>query len=228
MAFEIYQTLAAGAGVAEEILGVASTQYAYGEALAVTAFTAVKAGATSKITHIAVNMFTPINTDRQDAPMLTTTAGEKLNCVKVAGGLVVLVSSLRIAGSTPTFNGTACNANSSTTGLVFTGAGSTNDFTNGTVYVPEIDDGMHFVVSDTVAGGDHTLVVVPPFRRPPTTGDTLRIVPFSKGATAVKLNASTPTLGISTVVADKTGGHAKIESVDLKNYLVFTTHPDLE
>lgn len=227
MAFEIYRTLSAGAGVAEEILGTASTQYAYGEALTVVSGIATKAIAAGKVTHITVNMFTPINTNRQDSPMLTTTAGEKLNVVKVAGGNVVLKSGLT-GNSAPTINGTACNSNAVTTSLLVTFAGSTDDFTGGTCYVPEIDDGMHIITADSVGGGVHTFTVVPPFRRAPTTGDTVRAVPYSKGFTAVKLNGTTPTLGISNAVADDSGGHCKIEDVDLKNLFVLTTHPDLE
>jgi len=227
MAFEVHQTLAAGAGVAEEILGTASTQYNYGDGLAVTAGIGAKVGATGKMTHVFVNMFTPIRTNRQDTPGLTTTAGEKLNAVKVAGELVVLKSSLT-GTSAPPINGVACNANSNASQVLVTFTGSTGDFANGTCYCPEIDDEEHIIVTDTVNTGVHTFAVVPPFRRPPTTGDTLRAVPFAKGATAVKLDSTTPSQGIGTAVADKTGGQVKIHDVDLKNYLVFTTHPDLE
>lgn len=227
MAFEVHQTLAAGAGVAEEILGAASTQYNYGDGLAVTATIGTKVGATGKMTHIFVNMFTPISTSRQDAPGLTTTKGEKLNCIKVAGELVVLKSGLT-GTSAPPINGVACNSNANASQVLVTFAGSSGDFTNGTCYCPEIDDDEHFIVTDTVNTGVHTFAVVPPFRRPPTIGDTLRAVPFAKGATTVKFDATTPSQGIGTAVGDKTGGQNKIHDVDLKNYLVFTTHPDLE
>lgn len=227
MAFEIYQTLASGAGVAEEILGTASTQYAYGDGVAVVAGIATKVTATGKITHIVINELTPARTNRQDTPLLTTTAGEKLNCLKVAGELVVLKSSLT-GNAAPPINGTACNSNSTANLALVTAAGSTGDYNNGTCYCPEIDDGMHIITDDTVNTGVHTFTVVPPFRRAPSTGDTLRVVPFSKGVSTVKFNSSTPSQLIGTAVADKTGGQVKIHDVDLKNLLVFTVHPDLE
>jgi len=224
--FQFHKAKSAGAGPTEKVKGLASTQYARGDALVVTAGTGTKASATSKITHIVEAMYTRDDLNRPATELLTTAKDEPLFCIPVAGGNIILRSDLR-GDAAPPINGTACNSNSTTTELKVTAAGSTNDYNDGQCYVPELDE-QRLITADSVSGGVHTFTVTPAFRRAPTTGDTVIAVPFSKGATAVKLNATTPHQCISTAVADKTGGHVKIEDVDLKNLIVYTSHPDQE
>lgn len=222
--FEIVNTRSAGAGVIEEVKSVASQQYVRGAMLAVTAGLAALVTATGKGTHIFQGLITPVNLLRPAVENLSTAAGERVEGARVEGGDVVLKSELR-AQSAPPINGVACNTNASATSAVVTAAGSTNDYNNGTCYVPELDQ-QRLITADSVTTGVHTFTVEPAFSRAPTVGDTLIAVPFCKGATAVKFAATNPHLGIGTAVADKTGGNNKIEDVDLKNLLVYTSCPD--
>lgn len=226
MTFQFHNTLAAGVGVVEELLGVASTQYAFGELVAVANGIATKVTATGKPTHMIVNMKTPNSTNRQDSAMLTTTAGEKLHGMKINGGLVVLKSELR-GNMAPPVNGVACASNSDATKVIFDHAAADQALDTGTCYIPEIGE-QRQITDDTKVSSTHTLTVTPAFRRAPTVGDTVIAVAFAKGFNAVKFDATTPALGISTAVGDVTGGHAAIYGVDLAKLEVYSTHPDLE
>lgn len=221
--FEIAYTRAAGAGVQEEIKSVASQQYGRGYMLAVTAGLAALVSAAGKGTHIFMSLQVPASLLRAATENLSTAVGEMVNATRVEGGDVVLKSELR-SQSAPPINGVACNSNSTATELKVTAAGSSNDYDNGTCYVPELDE-QRLITDDTVNTGVHTFTVEPAFRRAPTTGDTVIAVPFCKGATGVKFASTNPHLGIGTAVADKSGGNNKIEDVDLKNLIVYTSCP---
>lgn len=226
MTFQLHNTLAAGVGVIEELLGVASTQYAFGELVAVANGIATKVGATGKPTHMIVNMKTPASAVRQDPPMLTTTAGQLLHGIKINGGQVVLKSELRGNMAPPILN-VAAKANVTATLVVFDHASADQASDTGTVYIPELGQ-QRQITDDTKTGGEHVFTVTPAFTRAVTVGDTIIAVAFSKGFNAVKFDATTPALGVSTAVGDVTGGHAAIYGVDLAKLEVYTTHPDLE
>jgi hypothetical protein len=199
----------------------ASTQFYDGDALILTDGIASQVTTQTALpTHIFMNVVTDAKMNRPPAQNQTTAAGQRglMTPVSsgVAGGLSALnfTTPLRGAYSAPTFNGTACNTNASATSVVFTGAGSTNDFATGTVYIPSLQQ-IRTITADTVSGGVHTFTVTPAFSRAPTTGDTLIAVPFSPGSVGVKLAPTNPFQGISTAVADKTGGHVNIVDVYL-------------
>lgn len=234
MAFEVHNVLAAGAGLIEEILGAPGVTFEMGDMVNVANGIASKVAAAGKGTHIVIAMFTPISTNRQDDGLaVTSTGGERLHCLRVEGGDVVVKSKLT-GTSAPTKNGTALNANATVNNAVFTDAAMADDaLIQGTCYIPGLgtrdNPTSHFRITDHVkAGNDHTLTLHPNPRRAPTTGDTIYAVPFSKGFTAVKFDATTPHQGIGTAAGDDSGGHAKIEGVDLANLIVYTSHPDLE
>lgn len=224
--FTVLFPLAAGDGANEEVQGVANTQYNPGDMVAVVADLATKVTATGKGTHIVIARITPADEVRPGTINLVGTKGELLSCVPVAGDKVVLRSSLK-GNSAPPINGVACNSNADPSSLLVTFAGSTNDFTNGQCYVPEIGQ-QRLITADSVNTGVHTFTVAPAFRRAPTTGDTVIAVPFSKGATTVKFSATNPHEGIGCAVADKAGGNNKIYDVDLAKLLVFSSCPDSE
>lgn len=229
MAFEVHNTLSAGAGVIETVLAAPSVTFEVGDMVAVANGIASKVAAAGKGTHIVQSMFTPPDQVRQDDGMtIPATEARYLHLIRVEGGQVILKSKLSGAGSVPLVNGTACNANAVLNNIVFTDAAMADDaLLNGTVYIPALNE--HFRVTDHAkAGNDHTLTIHPNPRRAITTGDTVFGVPFSKGFTAVKFNATTPEKGIGTAAADDAGGNCKIEGVDLANLLVYTSHPDQE
>lgn len=226
MAFELYQTLASGAGETEELLGKASTQFYPGELLLVANGIADKVTATGKASHRFVTMVTPKEQLRPGTFNLTTAAGEKILAEKIDGDSVVLKSPLT-GNMAPPANGVASNANVSATSVKFDHAAANGAFANGMVYIPELGE-QRVITADAKVSSEHTLTVTPAFRRAPTTGDTVVAVAFSKGMTAVKFDATTPSLGISTAVGDITGGHAKIHDVNLKELYVLSTHPDSE
>ncbi|MBY0545811.1 MAG: hypothetical protein K2W95_00830 [Candidatus Obscuribacterales bacterium] len=224
--FQVHKNRAAGAGATEVVKGTASTQYRVGDMVAVTAGIATKVSATSKATHIVEAMITPSNVARPATEMLTTTAGEKFILTPVAGGLVITKSDLKVNSAPPIANA-SCNSNSTATSVLVTVASTDDDYDNGTMYSHDLDE-QRLITDSQETGGVTTFTVEPAFSRALTTGDTVSAVPFCKGATAVKFSSTNPQQGIGTAVADKTGGHNKIEDVDLKRLVVYTSHPDQE
>jgi hypothetical protein len=180
------------------------------------------AGQTSSQTaipsHIFVTMITDSTMLRPGTQNLTTTLGERGLMVPtgaVAGGIGLLNFWTPLAGnSVPTINGTAANANSTATSVLVTFTGSTNDFATGTVYIPSLQQ-QRTITADVVGTGVHTFTVTPAFSRAVTTGDTVIAVPFSAGSLGVKLAPTVTYQGVSTAVADKTGGHVNIVAVVL-------------
>jgi hypothetical protein len=221
LGFQPYSETISTSNILQRYMLTASTQFYEGDALILTdGIAGQTASQTALPTHIFQVMITPYTLLRPAATNLTTTLGEKGLMVPVtsgvAGGLPALTWLTPLAANSgiPPFNGTACNANSSTTSVVFTGAGSTNDFATGSVYIPSLGQ-QRTVTADVVSGGVHTFTVTPAFSRAPTTGDTLIAVPFSAGSIGVKLDATNSYQGISAAVADKTGGHVDIVAVVL-------------
>lgn len=209
--------------ILREQIGGASTQFLYGDALVITNGILVKASATSKVHGILNAMITPSNVARPATPLLTTTAGEKLQYVPCMGADLIFETDL-VSPDAPPINGVAVNSGSTTTALV-TAAGSTDDYTGGTIYFPQTDT-QHTITADSVGGGVHTFTFVPLAPRALASGDTAVVVPFGAGSSvAVKLSGTTANQGISTAVADKTGGQVKIEKVDLKNAKVRVSFP---
>lgn len=226
--FQVIYPKGAGMGAMQAVLSLASTTYKRGAAIDIEPASgnsgiANKVVAAGTATHIVEAMVLPDASSAPAAPAAGTALGasftttalqEKLLCVPILGGEVNLKSYLT-GDAVPPINGTACNANATLTVALVTAAGSTGDYTDGTIYIPEIGE-QRLITDDTVGGGVHTFTVAPAFRRAPTTGDTAIVVPFTKGALAVKFNATSPSECIGTAVADKSGGALRIEEVDLK------------
>lgn len=203
----------------QQIRGVSGTQYSEGDACLISTSTGGTTGGlliqaatqTAQPQYIFLSEVTPSSVLRPATYNLLTSAYEMCEVIPVAGTNLVMGTQFAAA----TFDGTACNSNSSTTTVVFTGAGSSNDLTGGQVYINELGQ-QSYIINDVVSGGIHTLTVAPAFSSAPTTGNTLRAVPWGPGYVGgVKLQSSNPQQGISVAVADKTGGHLIIHSVSL-------------
>lgn len=212
LGFTVWDEKISTTNVLNRVLMKASTQFYAGDACVMASGILTQATAAQLPTYIFQVMITPSTALRPATANLSTTLGESALCV-IASPELKFYTPL-VANSAPTFNGTACNSNSTVTSVVFTGAGSTNDFVGGQVWIDNLQQ-QRVITADSVSGGVHTFTVTPAFSRAPTTGDTLRAVPWSRGATAVKLAATVPYQGISTAVADVSGGHVNIEAVVL-------------
>jgi len=212
LGFELWKEGIATQEVYDRVQMKASTQFYDGDACIMTDGILAQVTAAQLPSHIYTVMVTPSTQLRPGTANLSTTIGER--CLAA-----IIHSSLKfysplVANSLPTFNGTAANANSTATSVLFTGAGSTGDFNTGTIYVPSLGQ-QRTVTNDVVGGGVHTLTVTPAFSRPVTTGDTIILVPFSQQNIGVKFAATVPYQGVSTAVADLTGGHINIQEVVL-------------
>jgi hypothetical protein len=232
--FHVYKRRAAGADVAEKLPSVASTTYVYGDMLTVIPASgmkgqAKKVAAADKGTHIYEGMVPQLEVYRNPADT-STAAQEPVLGTPVAGGLVEVKSYLT-GDAVPLINRANANANSTATEVKVTAATSDNDYDGGTIYCPELDEQRQISDSQDTAG-EVTFTVEPAFSRPVTTGDTVIAVPFGKGSTAVKFNATSPHQCLDTDPANKTGGHNKIEEVNLKGDIfgpyVISTCPDQE
>jgi hypothetical protein len=193
-----------------KVLVAASYTFRAGEALNMASGVASAATAAQLVTHIYNALITPSNLLRPATPDTSTTAGENALVYDVGGSGLVYECDI-----TPTINGTAANANASTTSVLVTFGGGATDFNGGQVYIPELDE-QRTITVDAFGAGVHTFTVTPAFSRAPTTGDTVRAVGFSKGRIGVKLDATTPSLKVSTAIADLSGGKVNIEDVNLK------------
>lgn len=208
-----------------ELLATASTQYYDGDLIIMTEGKATRAGAqTDKPVGVLNAMSTPVSLVRPATRLLSTTLGEKIQYMPCDGNGEIFQTDLT-GDDAPPINGTACNANTDATLVKVTAAGSTGDYDGGQIYC---NGEQRTIVDDTVGGGVHTFTVVPAFTRAITTNDTAKVVPWSRGINVVKLSASSgqTARGISPAVADKTGGYARIEDVDLKNLTVNVSFPN--
>ena len=228
--FRLIRELVGESSLLERVLLTASTQFYFNELLTWPAAAgagsgiAAAAAATDSPTHVLVAVETPASMMRPATQNLTTTVGEMGLCYNVAGTGLVFETDLTGADAPP-INGTAIKSVTSTTVIVVTAAGSSNDYRGGQLYIPELDQ-QRTIVTDVVNGGDHTFTVVPPFTVLPVANQTVRVLPWSKGNVQIKLSASTGApMGVSTAVADKTGGKVKIEGVNLKDLKVRVSFP---
>jgi hypothetical protein len=173
----------------------------------------------------------------------TTTWGERAAIIPCAGTGLIFKCDV-----TPLFNDVPCNANTSTTTVVFadtSGAGA-NAYIGSSVYVPQVltpfgnpaaeQLSARIVTGSTTAGNVTTLTVVPAFPLAPSnnnnaaTGEVLsfvRLVPYAKGTNKVKLDATNPHLRVSVALADVGGGHVEIHGVDLASKTVSVRFPQL-
>lgn len=217
-----------------QIRGVSGTQYTEGDACYISTSTGGTTGGlliqadsqTVKPVYLFLSQTTPASQIRPATYNLLTAAYEPCEVIEIANSSIIAATQFPLA----TFDGTACNSNSTTTSILFTGAGSSNDFTGGQVYVNETAT-QYTVIADTVSAGVHTLTIAPAAKVAVTTGNTIRLVPWGPGYVGgVKLQTPNPQQGISVAVADKTGGHLVIFSVDLAirtAYVRFSGAPDV-
>lgn len=138
-----------------------------------------------------------------------------------------------------TYDGTACNANTANNEVIWQGTGTTlaTDFIGGAIYINELQQqgiitalsvsaGTNGIYTATVQAvknvRTHFPVDTPTggtnggFSQAPTTGNTLRVVPWGPGYRGgVQFQATNPQQGISTTIAGKTGGCLYIVDVQL-------------
>jgi hypothetical protein len=222
LGFQPYDENISTSNILQRHLLTASTQYYENDACILSDGIAgqISTAEGGPVTHIFQVMVTPAAVLRPGTANLSTTAGEKGLFVPVgtgvAGGFQPLnfLTPLTANDSIPPINGTACNSNSTATSVLVTAAGSTNDYATGTIYIPSLQQ-QRTITADTVSGGVHTFTVTPAFSRAVTTGDTAIVVPFSPGSVGIEHDSTNPYQGISSQVADKTGGHVNIVKVVL-------------
>ncbi|HEY9792084.1 MAG TPA: hypothetical protein V6D22_16880 [Candidatus Obscuribacterales bacterium] len=236
LGFQVYKRASAGSDPKEKIPSTASTQYLSGGGSALTVrpgsgnngFANLVAAA-DKCTHIYESMITPDNVV-QMLPADKSTALQE-NVLATPINPRTILKSWLVGDAVPTINKVACNTNSNAAQALVTAAGSTGDNTNGTIYIPELNQ-QRTITGDAVAGGVHTFTVAPAFTQAPTVGNTAIVVPFSKGCTGVKFNSSNPSQSLDPTVSGKSGGHNNIEDVNLKgdNFgpYVLSSCPDLQ
>lgn len=236
LGFQIYKRTSAGSDVKEKMPSVASTQYLSGGGSMLTTMPASGnngfanlVAAADKGTHIYESMITPDSVVAQAVADKSTALSENVLATPVAGRNIL--KSWLVGDAVPPINKVACNTNANKGQALVTAAGSTGDYTNGTIYIPETGE-QRTITGDAVGGGVHTFTVLPAFVTAPTVGHTAIVVAFSKGSSAVKFNATSPSQCLGTAVADKTGGHNKIEDVSLAgdNFgpFVLSSCPDLQ
>lgn len=170
---------------------------------------------TSPVQYTFLSAVTPKSELRQTTYNLIDSNFGPVEVIEVSDGNASFPITLATQFAAATFDGTAANANTTTNEILFTGAGSTNDFNGGQVYVNETAT-QYTIINDTVGSGVHTLTIAPAASVAVTTGNTLRVVPWGPGYKGgVKLQSSNPQQGISVAVADKTGGPIFIYGVNL-------------
>lgn len=200
--------------VMRQFIAKPSTQFAGGDALVfVNGRLEQAATAANQVDAILNCIVTPASLARPATANLTTTLGEEAQYIPCRGNGLKFKTNLD-GDAVPPINGTACNANAVTNIVKVTAAGSTNDYVGGTIFC---NGEQRTIVTDVVGAGVHTFTTNKAFTRAITTGDTAIVVPFSRGTRGVKLGAATMYTGISSAVADKSGGKVDIEDVSLNN-----------
>lgn len=201
--------------IMREFIAKPSTQFAGGDALVfVNGRLEQAATAANQVDAVLQSLKTLASAMRPaTANLSSASGGDKAIYIPCRGNGLAFKTFLT-GGDAPPINGTACNANATTTLVLVTAAGSTGDYTGGTIFA---NGEQRTIVTDVVGAGTHTFTVNQPFTRAITTGDTAIVVPFSRGTRGVKLSASTVYQGISPAVADKSGGKVDIEDVSLNN-----------
>lgn len=202
--------------ILREFIGKASTQFVGGEALENPGGYLQRCSAQDdKVFGIFNVMITHKSMARPATINKTTTLGEKLSYIPALNSELVFRTALT-GGDAPPINGVAANVNTDLSTVLVTAAGSTNDYTGGTIFV---NGEQTTITADVVSGGIHTFTTGKPLARAATTGDLVYIVPFSRGFRGVKLSSVSVSagLGVSPAVADKTGGYCEIVRVGLEN-----------
>ncbi len=147
--------------------------------------------------------------------LTSASSGEEAQYIPCRGNGVIFKTFLTGSNAgtdTPPINGILGNANTDTTKVLVTAAGSANDYIGGTVYA---NGEQRTIVTDGVGGGVHTFTVNKPFTIAIATTHYVYAVPFSRGTRGVKLNGNTVHQGISCAIADNNGGKVNIEKVVL-------------
>lgn len=220
MAFTLTNKLVSNQEILEWIQGAASTQYTKDALVKMSAGLPVNlAGQTDQPYGLVQEMdIQPYNGQslgnvnganlsplRPATDMLTTTVGEKIGIIPISPGLLL------DNDYTPLKDRVAAVANTTKSQAIIAYAGSTGDFTGGTVYLPD-QDWQGIITSSAVAGGNATLVFAPAAPRACTTGDVVSASPLGPGATT-KFASSNPQLGISDAVADVGGGMVMVRKI---------------
>lgn len=235
--FEVAMDRSFGATVIEEITTTLNTQYQPGAACKIVEGVLALCAATDKPSHIYQGLITPASVLRPAVPNKSdATFPQKAETIPIQGRDLVLKSYMRASGFTPPIDGTACNSNASTAVVLVTyaaGGDANGDFDGGLVYCIELDQHRE-IESSTFGGGVHTLTLKAPFSQGGaaialTTTHTVRVTYWAKGKTAVKLklDSNSVPLGIDTSRGGISGGQMKIEEVDLKEKIVFSSAPYL-
>ena len=228
--FEVCKGRAAGATSTEKVRGAATQQYYIGQLVKVVAGIATVVGATDKPTHV-VQTVMPFSDERQLAvEMKTDSRQQYLLCINVTGGLVKMRTQLR-GDAVPVIYKAAAQSNATPTTVIvpFTGAAD-DDFNDGFIYCHELNE-VSQITDGTGSANVETFTVSPAFSRAVTVGDTITAVPWCHGKTAVRLNATDPSMCMSVNVAGKTGGQMKIEELDFntpRGIEAVVSVPDLE
>ena len=229
MSFSTTRAQSAGAGVMESILGLANTQYNPGDMLSVTAGIATKATATSKGTHV----FNAVKTDpsllRPLSPNATTGRGERVLAEKISGTTCHVVSQLLTALMDLYSVASAANTVANTV-VIPSATGTNGNFVGGLLYIAELNQ-TFLITASTYAALAYTFTVQGPigsYANPLTigTGYTISVLPWAQGYFGVKFASSNPSQGLDPSLANATGGFNKIEAVDFKNLLIYSSVPD--
>ncbi len=151
------------------------------------------------------------------SPVAITTTSTSVVFVRVIPSNLGLTK-FRI-GFTPLVDDVAAESNSTITqSKVALTDGSSSDLVGGYVYCKELGEAK-LITANTYSSNVVTLTHAA-FSRIVTTGDTLRVIPFGPGDTAVKFLASTYH-GISNAIADLSSGKLTVHRVNLpKKYAI--------
>lgn len=144
----------------------------------------------------------------------TATSQTMIQVVKAAGSNGVFAVPI-----TPLLNDVAVNSGSTTTALAALADGTENDLAGGIVLISSAGQdpvtSARIISANTYSSNVVTITWLEPLAVAASSSDTLRVVPFGPGETAVKLHASTMYNTLSVVRGDETGGKVGIFAVDL-------------
>jgi hypothetical protein len=234
--FFIDRTLSAGTPEVELIQLAASTQYNIGDMCYMNAGVASQVTAALKGFYLYRAMVTLPYLLRPATFNLSSTNGEIGEFEPIAGDRARLKSNIVSNAATPTIYNAPTAANATANQIVVTiGGGTTGHFVGGQIY--SNNTGMQrLITASTYSAGAYTFTVAPAFGTPSatgfvntiiTTGDTAIAIPISKGSTAIPFQAgSFPWQGIDCTDG-ASGGTNRIEDVDLKNLIVYSSCPNL-
>lgn len=234
--FSIHRASSAGQSGIEYIQLAASTQYNVGDMCYMNAGVASQVAASTKGFYIFCAMITLPYLLRPNTFNLSTTFGEMGEFEPVFGDKVKIGSNIVSNSATPTIYNAAAGANTTATSVVVTIAGGANsDYAGGQIYSNNLGQ-QRLITASSYSGGAYTFTVAPAFGVPSstgfinqfvTTGDTVTAVPISKGSVSIPFQAgSFPWQGIDCTKG-ASGGNNRIEDVDLKTLVVYSSCPNL-